>query len=61
MRRLLLASLLLNLAGCASFRARMWARGSDWADELDGIDDVPSVEFRTETDTPENNHADEAH
>ena len=36
---------IIVLAGCASFRARMWAKASDIADEMDGSDDVPSVVF----------------
>jgi hypothetical protein len=30
-----------------------WAKGSDWGDELDGSDDVPSVIFENETETGE--------
>jgi|GEM_PF-3153026 len=61
MRWLLVISTLLLLTGCASFRARMWAKGSDWADELDGTDDVPSVEFgESENQKPEMNDEDQA-
>ena len=44
---------LLVITSCAGVRARMWAAGSDWADKLDGTDDVPSVVFETETNDGE--------
>lgn len=49
MKWLAIIVLLLLFAGCASFRAKIWAAGSEWADGLDGSDDVPSVEFNQES------------
>lgn len=48
MKWVVLAIVLLTLTGCASVRAVMWSKASDWADELDGSDDVPSVDFNNE-------------
>jgi len=48
MKWVLLIIALLLITGCASVRAKMWARASDIADDLDGSDDVPSVVFEEE-------------
>jgi hypothetical protein len=47
MKWFLLILLIIGITGCVRLKPVFWAKASDWADELDGTDDVPSVDFET--------------